>query len=568
MKFSRIFVEYIFAILAIFFVSCAVFGAFKTYSPTLYLDMWDGYLDFYVRVSAGDWSAWRNQHNEHRIALAHILFWIDITFFKAHLWFLILSNYILLITICVLFLHIWHVKTNKKMISVEFFIIIWLFSWIQFENLASPFQSEFFLAYLLPLAAFYLIHLSIADKNRSLLYFISASILAFLSSETMANGIIVLPMLTLFSILGLCNWRRTIFLTILSLFSLWLFFDGYVFGKYLSGQIIQANPINFFKYILYYIGGPFLYITQNKTWSLWVAQFFGVILIYGVINFSWHFFKKQNRSSLDLVLLFFIAYIGASAAITASGRLFFGAEQAFASRYMTPALMMWLTFAMLHSDYVIANIKKVTLLSSILIIGLIPSQLTVFESKRDIFYERSIAVLALELRIKDSEQLKAVYPHPAGDANSNADRILLLSKVPTEQNLSVFGAYPWKNLKERLGQNVAKLDVPIEKCLGHFDKTIAIEDDARFVRVEGWIWDPISLSTPEVLTLIDKQSNEIVGFALPGYSRSDITTGLGKNSHRVGFKGYLLSEKKNLPMLFVGENMKCTLPSEVFLGIN
>ena len=567
-KFLCINFEKFFVVLALFFITCSVIGAFKTYSPVPYLDMWDGYLDFYIRASAGDWSAWWSQHNEHRIPFAHIFFWIDIAFFKGTFWFLIVMNYILLSIACILFLHIWHTKTNQKLILVKLFIIAWLFSWIQFENLSSPFQSEFFLAYLFPLAAFYLMHMSIANKNKSFFYFILSSIFAFASIGTMANGILVLPMLTIFSMVGQLNGRRAIFLTLFSFLSLWLFFDNYVFGKYLSIQIIKENPINFLKYILYYIGGPFFYITQSKSWSLWVAQFFGILLIIGVINFSWRIFKKHDRQSLDLALLFFIAYIGAGAAITASGRLFFGVEQALSSRYMTPALMVWLAFAMLYAQYFVENIKKTIFLCFLLTITLIPNQLTAFESHRNVLYEQSLAVLALELRIKDSEQLKIIYPHPAGDASSNAARVLSLSKLPAERNLSVFGMPPWQDLKERIGQNAKNQDTPSQKCLGLFDKALKIEDDPRFVRIEGWIWDPISGTLPQVLTLIDKQSNNIIGFAFPGYSRSDITAELGKNSHRAGFKGYLLSEKKQMPILVTGKNMGCSLSNEISLDMN
>jgi hypothetical protein len=42
------------------------------------MDMWNGYLGFFTKLSDGDWSAWWGQHNEHRIFLARLFFWFDL----------------------------------------------------------------------------------------------------------------------------------------------------------------------------------------------------------------------------------------------------------------------------------------------------------------------------------------------------------------------------------------------------------------------------------------------------------------------------------------------------------
>jgi hypothetical protein len=63
--------------LTILMAGLAVAGVCRAYSPVPFSDMWDGYLHFFMQVSDGDSGAWWRQHNEHRIVLARLLFWIN-----------------------------------------------------------------------------------------------------------------------------------------------------------------------------------------------------------------------------------------------------------------------------------------------------------------------------------------------------------------------------------------------------------------------------------------------------------------------------------------------------------
>ena len=99
------YILFVFSFLAIIFISLAIYGGIQLYSPIPFYDMWDAYLNFYVQVNQGDIAYWWSQHNEHRIVLSRILFWIDIRFFQGRIWFLIVINY-LLITITFGFFYI------------------------------------------------------------------------------------------------------------------------------------------------------------------------------------------------------------------------------------------------------------------------------------------------------------------------------------------------------------------------------------------------------------------------------------------------------------------------------
>ena len=80
------------AMVALLFVGLDLVGVVRGWFPLPYLDMWDGYVGFWYKLKAGDTGAWWAQHNEHRIVLARIAFWLDLRFLHGAGWSLIVWN--------------------------------------------------------------------------------------------------------------------------------------------------------------------------------------------------------------------------------------------------------------------------------------------------------------------------------------------------------------------------------------------------------------------------------------------------------------------------------------------
>jgi len=113
----------------------AVIGGIKNFSPVPHWDGWAA-LEFFTEISNG-WnfdSLW-HQHNEHRIALSRMLFWIDIAIFHGTSVFLIIFNYIFALTAFVIFFFCAKESLKNEqpetlnLISAA--ILILLFLWIQ-----------------------------------------------------------------------------------------------------------------------------------------------------------------------------------------------------------------------------------------------------------------------------------------------------------------------------------------------------------------------------------------------------------------------------------------------------
>lgn len=60
-------------LIALTLLTCVILtaiGATKNFTQVPFWDMWNGYLDFYVKSRSAGWDTWWAPHNEHRIVLA------------------------------------------------------------------------------------------------------------------------------------------------------------------------------------------------------------------------------------------------------------------------------------------------------------------------------------------------------------------------------------------------------------------------------------------------------------------------------------------------------------------
>ena len=112
-------------------VALAIFQTWQIYSPIPVWDMWNGYLGFYEKITAGDWSAWWGLHNVHRIFLSHLLFWVDIHWFQGASIFLLVADYVLLGLIAAMFWRIIGDRVDEKFsmtrILLRLLVVAWLF---------------------------------------------------------------------------------------------------------------------------------------------------------------------------------------------------------------------------------------------------------------------------------------------------------------------------------------------------------------------------------------------------------------------------------------------------------
>ena len=80
--------------IALGYALTTAYGIWQNYSEVPVWDMWNGYLKFYYLSQQEGWPLWFSQHNEHRLALGRIFFWLDMHFFHGNLMFLVAMNFV------------------------------------------------------------------------------------------------------------------------------------------------------------------------------------------------------------------------------------------------------------------------------------------------------------------------------------------------------------------------------------------------------------------------------------------------------------------------------------------
>ncbi|PPD47235.1 MAG: hypothetical protein CTY16_07980 [Methylobacter sp.] len=551
-----------FGTLAILMIGLAIIGGLQAYSPVPFWDMWDGYLGFFLNVADRDTGAWWFQHNEHRIFLARLLFWADIKWFGGASWFLIATNYLLVgVNVLVFWRMLRDAAATKAPAIAEVLLGLaltaWLFLWTQKENLTWAFQSQFILAQLLPLCALYWLHKSVAGPHANR-QFLVACCFGLASVGTMANGMLALPLMMVYSLITRQGTARVCILACLSAVSLYFYLHGYKTPGH-HGSLTQAlkeNPLGLVKYVLLYLGSPFYYLLGEGAYA-WNLTF-GLTYLSGfsLIGCSAWLAVKLSRqpckATLTLALLFFILYIGGTAVGTAGGRLIFGEEQALSSRYTTPVLMAWSALFVIFSPAILSAIKKrgtkILLPFAALGMLMIPLQLQALHPQDDIKFTKKIAALALALQVKDPLHVKNVSP--------NIEKALAFAARASSKNISIFGMYPYLDAREQLGMAIQQPKLPV--CLGGLDAVDTITGEDQFVRIHGWMFNPKDKTYPNVIRVLSDQG-KIIGYALTGQSKPEIAGTVGSAARLSGYQGYLLKGQTGTSLTLQSDSPPCQM---------
>lgn len=560
------------------FFTLAVAGGIRNFSPVPYWDMWGGTLGFFIAHSDGDSSIWWSLHNEHRIVLSRVLFWLDYRLFGGTSVFLVVMNYVLMLTAIAVFYRICLARLESDpqarilaMIATGL-IGAWLFQWMQEENLSWAFQSQIFLAQLLPLCALFVLFRSTQKRNganrgvqpepvhnaaytpNSLIWFVCACLLGIASAGTMANGVIALPLMAIYVLLMRQPWWQSSVLAVLSIITITVYFSDYnppaSHGS--LTETLLSQPLKAIQYVLLYLGTPFyLLLGQNESSqivALLASCMMGLISVVALLRYV----RYPQYHGLPLALVFYIIFLAGTALGTAGGRLVFGVEQALTFRYTTPALMAWATLFVLSLPWVISAFKRWRIASTsvlmVLLLTMLSLQLSALEHKHQQTFDRALAALALELGVRDEAQILSAYVM--------SDGLIGTAEVASAYNLSVFGIYPWRDLRPQLGRRFT--DVPAEQCHGHLDIVYAIELENNFLQIAGWIFDSNTHKSPQRIRIISSDAVTI-GFALSGRPRPDVAEAVNSKAGLSGFSGYISSPIRGAEIRLVGDNPGCVL---------
>lgn len=523
-------------------VSLAVAGAIRSYTPVPFWDMWGPYIRAFQLLHSEGFSGLFALHNEHRIVLARLFFLVDLGMFDGKLIFLIVLNYVLAALAALTFLLITRrclpqEDQRSLRLTISCLIISLCFCWSQQENLTWGFQSQFFLAQLLPLVALYLLYLSTQVLERDALYFVLACLAGIASAGTMANGVLALPVMMVLSLLLRTSRWRSALLTLLAVVVITLYFHGFHSANSEDSKPL-SHPLELVHYVLIYLGGPAYHITGSDD----AATLVGSFIVGSCIYFAWQALTRRRHDSLLLLLLAYLLYIGGSALGTASGRLTFGLGQALSGRYTTPALMAWIALLIVyahHCKWLRVSTTASVLAALFFLLALLPLQWQTLANKRAVIHEQLVAALAGELHVKDKARILLIYPF--------IDDYLQSSVSLSQYHYSIFNDSRIRNARLELNTPASTGQLQAPSCRGNIDSISPVDGAQDFLLIQGWIYNDQTKSSPASLRIIDNQGL-IVGRALVGKPRSDVRKVLGTKARYSGFTGYISQRSQRGPL--------------------
>lgn len=499
--------------IALLIAALAVIGGVRTFSPVPFWDMWDGYLDFYLKASQGDGSVWWAPHNEHRILWSRVLFWIDIKWFDGAGAFLIVMNYVLAGIAGLVFCRLisWSMPGQAMRVvrwALSLFVLGWVFLWCQSENFTWGFQSQFFLAQLLPLCALVVLYRS-AEPQAGKGMFVWACLLGLASMGTMANGIIVLPLMVLCAALLRVGISRILILLALTAGGIFLYLHQYASHSE-NGESLLAvladHPVEIIRGLLVYLGSPFFYLMRKSSHSVQIAAGAGAVLLMTSVYWGLAAAWRGKQAGLRLALLTYLVFIGGTALATAIGRLQLGPDQILSSRYSTPAIMAWAAFLVLLADSLKTRLRVrpvawlLPLLALYVYAGIV--QLRNLPQPITTEPQRQLAALALTVGARDDTRIGLIYPY-IGHVMDIAARASLAE-------VSIFGSPALRGVRVKLGTSVDT--GPSGGCAASLEYVHRLEAGA-YDRISGWVRGPSDALRTQGVWLIG-QDGKRVGYAL------------------------------------------------------
>lgn len=536
-------------------------GLWRSYVPVPLFDTWDGTFGFYYKVADGDWSAWFGQHNEHRLILSRLFFWLDIAVFRGSVAALVALNVVLLGAVIAVFLAFAVAAGFAVRSWLGLFLVCWLASFMQQGNLVWEFQSQFWLAQLLPLTGLYCLYR--ARESGSAVAYALGMVCGLLAAGAMANGILALPVLTLYAAAVRLDRMRIAVAAGLSVLVTVAYLHGYAApaGRSLLANALAHRPVDLVDYYLLLLGTPFHTLTGKGALGRIAAIVAGLVLLAGFVLFSRRALRRQEGAALPLALLAFLLFVFLSAVLVACGRVDYGPQQALISRYKTPALMAWAAVWILCAHASLGSsmtISRLRIAYGVLALALLAAQASVFRLPPDTAFDKKVVALALALGAQDDSRLVTLYPDPKA--------LRIAARRVRKDRLSIFGDPTLAEAESDLGRSWADL-AGMPPCRGKIDAIEPLPADARFVRIRGWILDPAHDTPPRDLVVIDS-TGSIAGFALVGKSRPELVATLGTRGARyAGFEGYALANAAHTGLTLAPSDRACALrPSDRVAG--
>ncbi len=514
----------------------------RSYSPLPFWDQWDVVIDF-AQIKAGTFGLRDliDQHGEHRIVFPRLLFYADQLFGRGQDIVNLSAIALIQLLHATLLIRLLGPLKRPGLFAAAAAVLALMTFLGQWENLVWGFQVQFVAVYMLATAAYMLLAAAVkAQGSARGIVFAACCVCLVIAVFSMANGMAAAALAVLLSLLLRAPRWMTAALALLTAGVAALYLHQYhPVSDHSSLAYALAHPADYLAYVANYVGNIAGLLAHRPP----TAPFFAVLAkspsLLGVagLGLAAAALVRESRARfadpVNAVLLSILAFVLASAALTAAGRLNYGVDQAHASRYVTPGAVFWAAQVAYWTRVMSAAPSRLRAASAALLALLFA--LLIWNQARlgPIVEQHALAMRSAEdallSRVRDDAALGEVYFQP-GEALTRA-------QVLDRYDLSIY-ARPEANW---LGQRLDTLfrRAQAGACIGAFDTLAAPLRNAPDQAVAaGWAWDSVHDRLPHRILLVDAQGL-VVGFGATGIARPDVEAARAEvDSERSGWTGF------------------------------
>jgi hypothetical protein len=490
------------AILGALVVVTSIYGGYHYFSPIPFWDQWDGYIGFFRDLPQLGIKDFWIPHNEHRIVLARVIFWLDIVAFGGWNILPIVLIYASISAMCLIFLREFVRGSAEKpsLMMMAGLIAGMLFLWCQNENLKWGFQIQFLAVYLFAIAAF--AQYSRSSNNRDLA---CALLFCVLSALSMANGVASFFVMAIQGVL-LRRHRKEICITLLAgvITAIVYFHNAKSEPIPISAEAAHMHFARL-KFLLAFMGNPFFFVNEN----LLLCVVVGIAVIVTSAICVAPLYLGRHITPYRGFLIACFGMVVASALGATNGRWMAGLWYAVLSRYTTPMLIGYLALMLLLIDVASTRITRFLTCAAAIIL-----MTTLSLYQKDAFGDNSLlfnwqlAVLGQKVGLDHDSYDSLLYPL------AGHNRYIERASYAAQKGIGPYGS-GWLHDAGLVRFDPKRIDRTV--CLGSFDS--ASKDDVAYA-VSGWV-SADSYSNEDVLVLIT-QGTRTVGYAVSGRPRPDV----------------------------------------------
>ncbi|NML30844.1 hypothetical protein [Paraburkholderia antibiotica] len=444
---------------------------------------------------------------EHRIVFSRVLFWFDYKIFGALNVFSVISVFVLMVLLCAALIYENcknGVRENRWFVG--FMTIGLMFSWLQYENFTSGFQSQFISVYLFAMLGF--ARFSRSDRHRLPM----AVLFALMSILSMANGLAVLFVMAVQGVLLKRPRREILSLGLIGAIAAAIYLHGLRLNLLpVPPELAHAHLVSL-RYFFIFLGNPATYLGLGNL----AAGIFGLLMFaIAAVVVLWLFATKAITPYRSFLIASY-GFIIASAIGVAHGRWMIGFDSAHDSRYTTPALLGCVLLVTLLLEVLPRRRVLVATATALFATALLPLQLvTIGHTElmphfvRGSIYDWKLAVLGAKIGLDHPEFAAKLFPPSAHE------RFLNQASFAAAMDIGPY-ASGWLH-----DAGIVKYDSQLRDdslCVGFHEHT---GTDAIGRNATGWAIAQ-QYRQPATLIVLTNENGDTVGYGVTGMERKDV----------------------------------------------